>query len=136
MSCIGVPIAAATAVPVIVIVAIIEGAEQGARDRPCRRDGATHNGARRTNWPHGPAILVRCDNRIGVAEPFAAISFWPVATVFGLLIWQLLPTQLASFAPLAIVPLAATGPANGGGAEDRKTELLIWMGSSFSSCNL
>jgi len=134
VSCVGLPIAPAIAVPVIVVV--IEGTERGSRYRACRCDGAADDGARRADRPHRPAILIfPGQSSVGVAKPFATIGHVTlhVALAFG---EGLRPLDLAIAAYAVGLFVFRTlghgalghrrarqrGGEDGGGAEDRKTQ--------------
>src|SRR6266478_6469447 len=89
VGCVGLPVAATIAVAIIVIVAIVPGAERGSSDRARGGDGAADDVAGHGTGCGSPAIppiapLAR-QSGVGVADPFAAIGrvTLHVALVFG-----------------------------------------------------
>ena len=78
VGCVGLPVAATIAVAIIVIVAIVPGAERGSSDRARGCDGAADDVAGHDTGCGSPAIpsiapLAR-QSGVGVADPFAAIG--------------------------------------------------------------
>src|SRR5712691_11974680 len=53
---VGLPVAASITVPVVVVIAVVEGLEGGSCNRPRGRDGATHHIARYLTGPSRPAM--------------------------------------------------------------------------------
>src|SRR5689334_15286715 len=69
------PVAATIAVPIVIVIAVVEGSEGGGCNRSRGRDGAAHDVARHLTGPGGPTIDHPArQGGVGVTDPLVAVG--------------------------------------------------------------